>query len=88
MRVYPSPVELLVIFQKTIPPSIFQLVVEMTQVDVSQPTAPPNRRTAMTDDDGVDSEPDSGQGSVPRTGPPSETSSHEWDKLSDPGPIS
>ncbi|PCH41486.1 MAS20-domain-containing protein [Wolfiporia cocos MD-104 SS10] len=34
LRVYPSPVELLQIYQKTVPPPVFQLVITMTNLDV------------------------------------------------------
>ncbi|KAJ4471642.1 hypothetical protein C8R41DRAFT_897751 [Lentinula lateritia] len=35
LRVYPSPVELMVIYQKTVPEPIFKLVIELTNLDVS-----------------------------------------------------
>ncbi|KAJ3501131.1 hypothetical protein NLJ89_g9479 [Agrocybe chaxingu] len=35
LRVYPSPVELIVIYQKTIPEPVFKLVMDMTNLDVS-----------------------------------------------------
>ncbi|KAI0314802.1 hypothetical protein OF83DRAFT_1135181 [Amylostereum chailletii] len=34
LRVYPSPVELIVIYQQTVPEHVFKLVMEMTQLDV------------------------------------------------------
>ncbi|KAG1806501.1 uncharacterized protein HD556DRAFT_1322289 [Suillus plorans] len=34
LRVYPSPVELVVIYEKTVPPPVFQLVMELTNLDV------------------------------------------------------
>ncbi|KAH7876410.1 uncharacterized protein C8R40DRAFT_1068726 [Lentinula edodes] len=34
LRVYPSPVELMVIYQKTVPKPIFKLVIELTNLDV------------------------------------------------------
>ncbi|THV08202.1 MAS20-domain-containing protein [Dendrothele bispora CBS 962.96] len=34
LRVYPSPVELMVIYQKTVPEPIFKLVIELTNLDV------------------------------------------------------
>ncbi|KAG1752464.1 uncharacterized protein EDB91DRAFT_1102768 [Suillus paluster] len=34
LRVYPSPVELIVIYEKTVPPPVFQLVMELTNLDV------------------------------------------------------
>ncbi|KAG9039531.1 hypothetical protein FRB95_009111 [Tulasnella sp. JGI-2019a] len=36
LRVYPSPVELIMIYQKTVPESVFKIVMEMTSLDVKQ----------------------------------------------------
>ncbi|KAK7695746.1 hypothetical protein QCA50_000383 [Cerrena zonata] len=36
MRVYPSPVELIMIFQQTLPPELFKLVMELTNMDVQE----------------------------------------------------
>uniref|UniRef100_A0A0W0FC24 SET domain-containing protein n=1 Tax=Moniliophthora roreri TaxID=221103 RepID=A0A0W0FC24_MONRR len=72
LRVYPSPVELMVIYQKTVPEPIFKLVIELTNLDVSSPSSP----HSSTDD--LDDET-----SPVRGGPPSETSSQEWDKVKD-----
>ncbi|KAF9037821.1 MAS20-domain-containing protein [Hymenopellis radicata] len=36
LRVYPSPVELMVIYEKTVPEAIFKLVIQMTQLDMYQ----------------------------------------------------
>ncbi|KAJ4479127.1 hypothetical protein J3R30DRAFT_3289650 [Lentinula aciculospora] len=35
LRVYPSPVELMVIYQKTVPEPIFKLVIQLTNLDVN-----------------------------------------------------
>ncbi|KAL0580513.1 mitochondrial import receptor subunit tom20 [Marasmius crinis-equi] len=72
LRVYPSPVELMVIYQKTVPEPIFKLVIELTNLDVSVPS--PQSSTEDIDDD---------ETSPVRGGPPSETSSQEWDKVKD-----
>ncbi|KAG6334866.1 hypothetical protein ID866_4226 [Astraeus odoratus] len=40
LRVYPSPVELIVIYEKTVPPPVFQLVMQLTNMDVSSPSSP------------------------------------------------
>ncbi|KAG8890492.1 hypothetical protein FRB98_007839 [Tulasnella sp. 332] len=37
LRVYPSPVELIMIYQKTVPEPVFKIVMEMTSLDVSTP---------------------------------------------------
>ncbi|KAF8915423.1 hypothetical protein CPB85DRAFT_1433023 [Mucidula mucida] len=69
LRVYPSPVELMVIYEKTVPEPIFKLVMQMTQLDVSS-----SSQLDVLDD----------ETSPVRGGPPSETSSQEWDKKSTP----
>jgi import receptor subunit TOM20 len=96
LRVYPSPVELIVIYQKTVPDPIFkvlsfkpysmnsmltvlQIVMEMTNLDVSSPSSSPspgNQSLPETEDE---------ETSPTRRGPPSEASSQEWDKVTDPG---
>ncbi|KAF8897884.1 hypothetical protein BD779DRAFT_1782192 [Infundibulicybe gibba] len=66
LRVYPSPVELIVIYQKTVPEPIFKLVMDMTNLDEEHSTV----------EDVVEEETSPTRGS-----PPSETSSsQEWDK--------
>ncbi|KAF5393185.1 hypothetical protein D9757_001191 [Collybiopsis confluens] len=70
LRVYPSPVELMMIYQKTVPEPIFKLVIQLTNLDVSL-SNPSNSSIDDVDED-----------SSPVRGPPSETSSQEWDKLS------
>lgn len=90
LRVYPSPVELIVIYQRTVPPSVFKMVVEMTNMDVSttSPLASAVQPTTPSEDEGIDSGPETDSKSASQTGPPSDTSSHDWDRLSDPGPLS
>ncbi|KAG5648783.1 hypothetical protein DXG03_000132 [Asterophora parasitica] len=79
LRVYPSPVELIVIYQKTVPEPIFKMVMDMTNLDVSSPHHSPLSTSgqSLPEEDGERS-PTSG-------GPPSEASSQEWDKVTDPG---
>ncbi|KAG8961091.1 hypothetical protein FRC03_005787 [Tulasnella sp. 419] len=36
LRVYPSPVELIMIYQKTVPDSVFEIVMEMTKLDLKE----------------------------------------------------
>ncbi|KAG1815725.1 uncharacterized protein BJ212DRAFT_1272840 [Suillus subaureus] len=77
LRVYPSPVELIVIYEKTVPPPVFQLVMELTNLDVSNdPSLAEGKIGPLSD--GEDE-------SSPLRGPPSEASSQEWDKVTDPG---
>ncbi|KAG5639700.1 hypothetical protein H0H81_005883 [Sphagnurus paluster] len=75
LRVYPSPVELIVIYQKTVPEPIFKMVMDMTNLDVSSTPASPlsNSGRSLPDEDG--------QRSPVSGGPPSEASSQEWDKV-------
>ncbi|KAI0346773.1 MAS20-domain-containing protein [Trametopsis cervina] len=88
LRVYPSPVELIMIYQKSVPEEVFKLVVQMTNLDVSDdasPSEPPSvvepakQSPSQTRDD------EAAETSPERSGPPSETSSQDWDRLTDPG---
>jgi len=78
LRVYPSPVELIMIFQNTVPEPIFKIVLEMMRLDVSDP--PPSAvvdtlpHSTIPEDDG----------STSQRGPPSEASSQDWDQVTDP----
>jgi import receptor subunit TOM20 len=89
LTVYPSPSEFLGIYQKTVPDAIVKvcvmlicfplvnlylpkIIMGLVNLDVSPPPA---------QDLGID---DVGDVS-PTRGPPSETSSQEWDKVTDPG---
>lgn len=36
LKVYPAPAELVMVYQKTIPPEVFTLVMGMLSMDVSQ----------------------------------------------------
>ncbi|KAG9018835.1 hypothetical protein FRB90_009122 [Tulasnella sp. 427] len=98
LRVYPSPVELIMIYQKTVPENVFKIVMEMTSLDVSEPPtaaaaapaapAPPPEQPSIVvepskKDAGSDDEDDASKAT--RSGPPSETSSQEWDTLTDTG---
>lgn len=77
LRVYPSPVELIVIYERTVPPPVFQIVMQLTNMDVSSPSSPPGKGDAQLSDDDDDE--------LGATRPPSEASSQEWDKVTDPG---
>ncbi|KDQ20600.1 hypothetical protein BOTBODRAFT_169335 [Botryobasidium botryosum FD-172 SS1] len=79
LRVYPSPVELIMIYQKTVPEPIFKIVMELTNLDVSEPE-PSVRESLVVEEEEAKSE--------HPTGPPSEASSQEWDNVTDPGPTS
>jgi mitochondrial import receptor subunit TOM20 len=77
-------VELIVIYQKTVPDPVFKIVMEMTSLDVSVPLSAAGltagRASAVNEEDGGKSPSSTG-----RTGPPSEASSLDWENLTDPG---
>jgi import receptor subunit TOM20 len=81
LRVYPSPVELIMIFQNTVPEPIFKMVLEMMRLDVSEP--PPSTdgdtlpHSTIPEDDG----------STSQRGPPSEASSQDWERVTDSGSL-
>ncbi|KAF4601780.1 hypothetical protein EYR40_004980 [Pleurotus pulmonarius] len=83
LRVYPSPLELIAIYDKTVPPAIFKIVMELTNLDVS---------TILVDGAIVEGGEQEAESTSSRhsaeTSPsraPSEASSQEWDKITDPG---
>ncbi|TRM67858.1 mitochondrial outer membrane translocase complex, subunit Tom20 domain-containing protein [Schizophyllum amplum] len=96
LQVYPSPMELIVIYQKTVPEPIFKIITQMMDLDVSQ--NPLGMGMAMGMGMGMGSGIDLGMdlginldeleaasASAPTSsGPPSETSSQDWDKVTDP----
>jgi hypothetical protein len=80
------------IYQKTVPEPIFkvyifslptvqlltsnfQLIIDLTNLDVSTPSSPTAKPAEESD------AAESNETSPTQSGPPSETSSHEWDKL-------
>ncbi|TCD70437.1 hypothetical protein EIP91_003518 [Steccherinum ochraceum] len=82
LRVYPSPVELVMIYQKTVPPPVFKIVMDMMQMDVSKQSSSPEDAPSQARSVASEEEDET---SPTRTGPPSETSSQEWDNVTDPG---
>lgn len=84
LRVYPSPVELIVIYQKTVPEPVFKIVMEMTSLDVSVPLSASGmtagRGSVVNEENGGRS-----SSSTSHTSPPSEASSLDWENLTDPG---
>lgn len=85
LRVYPQPVELIMIYQKTVPEPVFNILMKLTTLDVS-PDAQgagggPGTNIPIIYEDDIDDGPRSA-----RSGPPSETSSSvDWDKVVDTG---
>jgi len=100
LKVYPSPVELIMIYQKTVPEPIFKIVMDLTSMDVSNPVATAD---LGVDDEGPTSTATAGgsttssSSSARRGGrrgastngasgdERSEASSQEWETLTDPG---
>ncbi|KAH9927200.1 MAS20-domain-containing protein [Epithele typhae] len=74
-RVYPSPVEFIMMLQNQLPQPIFELFMQFVNADVSISHSE-NEHEEHAED--VETSPT-------RSGPPSETSSQEWDQLTDPG---
>ncbi|KAG6378570.1 hypothetical protein JVT61DRAFT_12835 [Boletus reticuloceps] len=72
IRVYPSPLELIMVYEKSLSPPVFQLVMQLVNLDVS--SSPSSER------EGPASIPDEDDELSP-LGPPSEASSQEWDKV-------
>lgn len=100
LRVYPSPVELIMIYQKTVPEPIFKIVMELTSMDVSNTTLTPDlgvdddAPTATTAAAASTASSSSGTRRGGRRGAStngasgderSEASSQEWETLTDPG---
>ncbi|THH15205.1 hypothetical protein EW146_g5224 [Bondarzewia mesenterica] len=98
LRVYPSPMELIIIYQRTMPEPVFKvvyiiccdsrelslklfpkLVMEMTNLEVSNPSPTADNEDEQNNDTSED------ETSPSRRGPPSEASSQDWDKVTDPG---
>ncbi|KAF5333360.1 hypothetical protein D9611_002674 [Ephemerocybe angulata] len=78
LRIYPAPAELIGIYQTTVHPPVFKLVIEMTNMDVSSAPSPTTATSGPAVDDSLDDV-------SPERGPPSESGSQEWDKVTDPG---
>ncbi|KAL5530712.1 TOM20 [Sanghuangporus sanghuang] len=78
LRVYPSPMELILIYQKTVPEPCLAIVMELYNMDVST--------SSEMGGSGMNIGIDIDEASSPISkGPPSEASSQEWDKVTDPG---
>lgn len=85
MRVYPEPLQLVMILEKTLPEEMFQIVMDLMSRDVSEspttatgsaagePAARGEKRNKRKPKTGTSSR-----------GPPSEASSQEWDKVTEP----
>lgn len=80
--------ELLGMYKENVAPPVFALIIELMNYDVS--SRQPSKGEAAKEDS-IDGDAETGADasrSTSRRGPPSETDSHDWDKLTDPGPSS
>lgn len=82
MRVYPEPLQLVAILQKTLPETTFKIVMELMSRDVSGPTTTASE-TSQSSAKGKRPKRKTRTGTSSR-GPPSEASSQEWDKVTEP----
>ncbi|EJU06133.1 MAS20-domain-containing protein [Dacryopinax primogenitus] len=99
LRVYPSPVELIMIYQKTVPEPVFKIVMDLTSLDVSNTVAPAD--LGVDDDAPTSTPPATGSGSPSSAGTRhggrrgasasgasgderSEASSQDWETVTDP----
>lgn len=80
MRVYPEPLQLVMILEKTLPEEMFQIVMDLMSRDVSDsPTTATS--SAAGEKQSKRKKPKTGASS---RGPPSEASSQEWDRVTEP----
>lgn len=84
MRVYPEPLQLVVILEKTLPEDMFKIVMDLMSRDVSASSAAPaSEKSGSSTAGGSRTKRKAGTGSSSR-GPPSEASSQEWDRVTEP----
>ncbi|PVF94771.1 hypothetical protein CPB86DRAFT_788759 [Serendipita vermifera] len=82
MRVYPEPLQLVMILEKTLPEDTFRIVMDLMSRDVSADT------TVLSEE--ADSSATGRRvkrkaaAGTSNTSPPSETSSQEWDRVTEP----
>ncbi|TIA90211.1 hypothetical protein E3P99_01686 [Wallemia hederae] len=87
LKVYPSPVELLMIYERTVPPHIFQLVMQMTSQEVAnaqgqKPEQEESKAGSIEEQATQESQkPASSAPSGTPASAPSDTSSHEWENI-------
>ncbi|TFY82537.1 hypothetical protein EWM64_g1472 [Hericium alpestre] len=79
LRVYPSPVELIVIYQSTVPEPVFAIVMQLMNMDVSVSSS--SAAHEEKEEQPEEQQPESEDEGSPSRKPPSETSSQDWDKV-------
>jgi import receptor subunit TOM20 len=79
MRVYPEPLQLVMILEKTLPEEMFQIVMDLMSRDVSD--SPSTATGSAAGEKQSKREEKTGTSS---RGPPSEASSQEWDRVTEP----
>ncbi|PPR02662.1 hypothetical protein CVT24_002145 [Panaeolus cyanescens] len=82
LRIYPSPVELIVIYEKTIVRPVFELIMALTNLDVSSPSSSLEPSASIVEEE-TPEEPQDAKDVSPSRSPPSEASSQEWDTVQD-----
>ncbi|KAJ8517959.1 hypothetical protein ONZ45_g4894 [Pleurotus djamor] len=85
LRVYPSPLELMQIYDKTVPPPIFKIVLELTNLDVSTLISGGGPSIVQDEENAEKSSSSRQSAETSPSRAPSEASSQEWDKVTDPG---
>ncbi|KAG8833847.1 hypothetical protein FRC17_009964 [Serendipita sp. 399] len=83
MRVYPEPMQLVMILEKTLPDDMFRIVMELMSRDVSGPSSSTVNEDVSSSAAGRRPKRSGRTGTSSRS-PPSETSSQEWDRLTEP----
>jgi len=82
--VYPEPLQLVVILEKTLPDDMFKIVMDLMSRDVSGfSAAAASEKSGASSARGSRTKRKARNGSSSR-GPPSETSSQEWDRVTEP----
>lgn len=77
LRVYPSPMELIMVYQRMVPEPVLKIIMQLYSFEMSPASA---AGSVSSDGDHQQTGPSSN-----RSGPPSEASSQEWENLTDPG---
>lgn len=83
MRVYPEPLQLVMILEKTLPEETFNIVMNLMSRDVSSNAATAESEGAGSSAKGKRPKRKARTGNSSR-GPPSEASSQEWDRVTEP----
>lgn len=83
IRVYPEPLQLVMILEKTLPEDMFRVVMDLMSRDVSD-SASPGADASSSSSKKRPKKSSSRRTGTSSRGPPSETSSQEWDNVTEP----